>query len=116
MQLTPRRVARREIERLKLRLAHGCVRDRNRTVAANAFKVRPGPPSRLSALRVIHSKSVVYGLFGWRAGCFTVKMGGFRPGQSWLWFVERKWDQRQRVSGTLQNLALEMALGSYDPS
>jgi hypothetical protein len=111
-------VARREVERLKLRLAHGCVRDRNRTVAANAFKVRPGPPSRLlvSALRVIHSKSVVYGLFGWRAGRFTVKMGGFRPGQSWLWFVERKWDQRRRVSGTLQNLALEMALGSYDPS
>ena len=53
-----------------VRLVRECVR-------AGSVRACPG---RLSALRVFHSKSVLYGAYG-RAGHLTVKNGGFRPGQ-----------------------------------
>ena len=31
--------------------------------------------------------------------------------KSWLWFVELKWESRQKVEQNLNNLAFEMAIG-----
>jgi hypothetical protein len=40
----------------------------HRTAAVAGYDVGPGPPGRLSAIRVLHRKSVLYGAFVWARG------------------------------------------------
>jgi alpha-tubulin suppressor-like RCC1 family protein len=54
----------------------------------HTVRARPG---RLSALRVSHSKFVLYAGFVWRAGRLTAKNGGFRLGQVFIHSDGRVW-------------------------